>query len=257
VKKNRIAIVAVVVVLVAAGVTAWLLLSGGGTTTSRLTGSGTIEAPEVAVASLVSGTILEAPATEGASVTKGDTLFRIDDSVVKLQVVQAQAGVSAAKAARDQARSDKKSTAEIAAAQAQLDQAAAGVQLAQLQLSYYTVTAPVDGVILTKSLDAGENAAPGKTLATIGRLDELTVTVYVAESDIGKVRIGQKANLRTDSSTSSFACTVTSVASEAEFTPAQVETKDQRVKLVYAVKLSVSDASGTLKPGMPVDVTFE
>jgi HlyD family secretion protein len=257
VKKKRLAILAVIVVLAAAGVTAWLLLSGNGTQTSQLTGSGTIEAPEVAVAPLVSGTILEAPAVEGASVKKGDVLFRIDDSVIKLQVVQAQAGVSAAKAARDQAKKDKKSTSEIAAAQAQLDQATAGLQLAQLQLSYCTVTAPVDGVLLTKSLDAGENAAPGKTLATIGRLDELTVTVYVAESEIGKVKVGQKASLLTDSTTTAFNCAVTSVASEAEFTPAQVETKDQRVKLVYAVKLSVSDTSGTLKPGMPVDVTFE
>jgi multidrug resistance efflux pump len=119
------------------------------------------------------------------------------------------------------------------------------------------VTSAVDGVLLTKSLDVGENASPGKTLATIGRLDSLTVTVFIAESDIGRVRVGQKAKLTTDSSTSSFDCSVTSVASEAEFTPTQIETKDQRVKLVYAVKLSVADTTGTLKPGMPADVTFE
>lgn len=255
--KKRIAIVVVVVVLAAAGVTAWLLLSGGGAASSALTGSGSIEAPEVAVAPLVAGTIVEAPVAEGAPVKKGDVLFRIDDSVVKLQVVQAQAGLNAATAARDQARKDKKSKAVIAAAQAQVDQATAGVQIAQLQLSYCTVTAPVDGVMLTKALDSGETAAPGKTLATIGRLDDLTVTVYVAESQIGLVKVGQKAGLVTDSSSKTFPCAVTSVASEAEFTPAQVETKDQRVKLVYAVKLSVTDMTGTLKPGMPADVTFE
>ncbi len=255
--KKRIAFLVLALVLVAGGIGAWVAFSGNGQQASQLAGSGTIEAPEVAVAPLVSGTIVEAPVAEGAPVKKGDVLFRIDDSVIKLQVAQAQAGVSAAKAARDQARGDKKSTAEIAAAQAQLDQATAALQLAQLQRSYCTVTAPVDGVLLTKALDAGENASPGKTLATIGRLDELSVTVYVAESDIGKVKVGQKAALKTDSSASSFACAVTSVASEAEFTPAQVETKDQRVKLVYAVKLSVTDATGTLKPGMPADVTFE
>ncbi|HEX9094091.1 MAG TPA: biotin/lipoyl-binding protein, partial [Coriobacteriia bacterium] len=180
--RKRIAILAVVLVVAAAATAAWFYWSGGNASEQGLSGSGTIEAPEVTVAPLVSGTIVEAPATEGALVKKGDVLFRIDDSVLKLQVVQAQAGVSAAKAARDQARSDGKSTAEIAAAQAQLDQATAGLQLAQLQLSYCTVTAPADGVLLTKALDAGETAAPGKTLATIGRLDELTVTVYVPES---------------------------------------------------------------------------
>jgi HlyD family secretion protein len=255
--RKRIAIVVLVLVLAAAGYAAWYMLSGTGAQTSRLAGSGTIEAPEVAVSPLVSGVILQAPVAEGALVKKGDVLFRVDDSVPKLQVAQAQAGVNAAKAARDQAKKDKKTKAEIAAAQAQLDQATAALELADLQLSYCTVAAPVDGVVLTKALDAGEIAAPGKTLATIGRLDELTVKVYVAESDIGRVKVGQKATLATDSTTNTFQCAVASVASEAEFTPAQVETKDQRVKLVYAVNLSVADPSGTLKPGMPADVTFE
>lgn len=254
--KKRIVIVVIVVLLVA-GVAAWVFWPRGTTSTSGLTGSGTIEAPEISVAPLVSGKILEAPVAEGAPVKKGELLYRIDDSILKLQVAQAQAAVNAARAARDQARSDKKSDAEIAAAQAQLDQAADGLKLAQLQRSYCTVTSPVDGVLLSKALDAGEIASPGRTLATVGRLNELTVTVYVPENEIGRLKVGQKASLRTDSSSSTFDSTVVSVANEAEFTPAQVETKDQRVKLVFAVKLSVSDKTGALKPGMPADVTFE
>jgi HlyD family secretion protein len=62
--------------------------------------------------------------------------------------------------------------------------------------------------------------------------------------------------LTTDSSDTKFSCTVTSIASQAEFTPASIETKDQRVKLVYQVQLDVTDPSGTLKPGMPVDVNL-
>jgi HlyD family secretion protein len=256
--KKRIAIVIVIVlVLGAGGYLAWRLLSQSSTSSAALAGSGTIEAPEVSVAPLVSGRILEAPVAEGASVKKGDVLYRVDSSVQKLQVAQAQAGVNAAKAARDQAKSDKKSDAEIAAAQAQLDQATDALKLAQLQESYCTVTAPADGVLISKALDAGEIASPGRTLATIGRLGELTVTVYIPESQIGLVKVGQKATLKTDSSTATFDCTVSSVASEAEFTPAQIETKDQRVKLVFAVTLSVTDTTGTLKPGMPADVTFE
>ncbi len=255
--KKRIPIVIVVIlVLVAAGYAAWRLTSKG-TTATGLTGSGTVEATEISVAPLVSGKILEAPVAEGASVKKGDVLYRIDSSVQKLQVAQAQAGVNAARAARDQAKSDKKSDAEIAAAQAQLDQANDALKLAQLQESYCTVTTPVDGVLLSKALDAGEIASPGRTLATVGELNDLTVTVYIPESSIGRVKVGQKATLKTDSSSSTFDCKVTSVASEAEFTPSQIETKDQRVKLVFAVQLSVTDTTGTLKPGMPADVTFE
>jgi len=255
--KKRIVIVVIIVVLAVGAVAAWEFWPRVTTGASGLTGSGTIEAPEVSVAPLVSGKILEAPVAEGASVKQGDVLYRIDDSVPKLQVAQAQAAVDAAKAALDQARSDKKSDADIAAAQAQLDQATDGLRLAQLQLSYCTVTSPVDGVVLSKALDAGEIASPGRTLATVGRLNDLTVTVYVPENEIGRVKVGQKASLKTDSSSSTFASTVVSVANQAEFTPAQVETKDQRVKLVFAVKLSVADKTGTLKPGMPADVTFE
>ncbi len=254
--KKRIVIM-VVVLLAAGAVVAWILWPRSTTSTSGLAGSGTIEASEVSVAPLVSGRILDAPVAEGSSVKKGDVLFRIDGSVLKLQVAQAQAAVRSAKAARDQARDDEKSDAEIASAQAQLDQATAALKLTQLQLSYCTVTSPADGVLLSKALDAGEIASPGRTLGTVGRLNDLTVTVYVPESEIGKVKVGQAASLKTDSSSSTFDCKVISVASEAEFTPAQVETKDQRVKLVFAVKLSVGDKTGTLKPGMPADVTFE
>jgi len=255
--KKRLPIVIVVLVLAAAGVGAWYWWTGQQTASAELTGSGTIEAPEVSVAPLVSGRIVEAPATEGATVKTGELLFSIDDSVMKLQVTQAQAAINAAKAALKQARDDEKSNAEIAAAQAQVDQATAALDLAKLQLSYCQVTSPVDGVLLTKALDAGEIASPGRTLATVGRLDELTVTVYVAENEIGRVKVGQDATLATDSSSSTYPCSVVSIANEAEFTPAQVETKDQRVKLVYAVKLSVADDTGTLKPGMPADVTFQ
>lgn len=255
--KKRRPLMIVPILLVVAAAAAWFWWSGQTPAESGLSGSGTIEAPEVAVAPLVSGRILEAPVSEGSSVKKGDVLFRIDDSVAKLQVAQAEAAVKAAKAALKQAKDDDKSDAEIAAAQAQADQAAAALDIAKLQLSYCTVTSPADGVLLSKALDAGEIASPGRTLATVGQLDELTVTVYVPENRIGKVSVGRRATLSTDSSSDTFVCTVVSVASEAEFTPSQVETKDQRVKLVYAVKLSVTDATGTLKPGMPAHVTFE
>ena len=102
----------------------------------------------------------------------------------------------------------------------------------------------------------GEMAAAGQTLAVLGDVSHLTVSIYVPENQIGQVKVGQKGTLTTDSSDKKFDCRVTSVASQAEFTPASIETKDQRVKLVYQVQLDVTDTSGTLKPGMPVDVSL-
>ena len=82
------------------------------------------------------------------------------------------------------------------------------------------------------------------------------MTIYIPETDIAKVRIGQSAVVTIDSSSVEFPGKVTFIASQAEFTPASVETKDQRAKLVYQVKLSVVNKGGVLKPGMPADVRF-
>lgn len=252
---KRIAIIAIVAVLGTAGYLAYRQFFPAATASAGLSASGTVEATEVAVTPLASGRIVSVAATEGARVTKGEALFVLDDSVAKLQVRQAQAGVNAATAARDQAVRDHKSTAEVAAARAQLDQAAAQLELARLQLSYCSVTAPVDGTLLEIALDAGENAAPGKTLATIGRLDALTVSVYVPETEIGTVRLGAPVTVTSDGGATAKG-TVTFIASEAEFTPSSIETKDQRVKLVYKVRVSIGGPAG-FKPGMPADVTFE
>jgi HlyD family secretion protein len=84
----------------------------------------------------------------------------------------------------------------------------------------------------------------------------MTVTIFVAESEIGQVKIGQKGTLTTDSVTKKYNCEVVFIATQAEFTPASIETKDQRVKLVYQVKLRITDADASLKPGMPADVVL-
>ena len=106
-------------------------------------------------------------------------------------------------------------------------------------------------------MPCGENAAPGKTLATIADLDDLKVSVYIPETRIGEVRLGQKAIVYVDSSDTAFDAEVTFISSNAEFTPSNIETKDQRVKLVYEVRVKLTGGGDVLKPGMPVDVEFE
>ena len=138
-----------------------------------------------------------------------------------------------------------------------MDQAKAAVSLAKVQLGYATVTAPHGGTVVSVTANAGENASPGKTLATISDPADLFVRVFVPETEIGNVKLGQTATITTDSTTNTYNGRVEFVAAAAQFTPNNVETKDQRVKLVYEARVRITDPSGELKAGMPVDVAFE
>jgi HlyD family secretion protein len=257
---KRIAgVLAAIVVLAVAGYFGWMYFAGGAKAASALGGSGTIETVQIAITPQVSGRIVTAPDQEGVAVKKGDVLYTLDDTLIRLQVSQAQAGVDAAQANYKQvknASSSKKS--DKAAAKAQLDQANAALAMAQVQVGYASITSPIDGVLTNLAARAGENAAPGGTLAIVSDPKNLTVTIYIAESSIGLVKVGQSGTLTTDSTAGkTYNAIVSFVGSQAEFTPASIETKDQRVKLVYQVKLRITDTDSALKPGMPADVVLQ
>ncbi len=243
-----------------------LLLIGGGTywwwttaqTTSEAAGlvaSGQVETRQYQIASAVAGRVTKVLAVEGATVKKNQELVRLDQAALTLQLEQARQGVTAAKAAITNAKDDG-TNADVKAAKARLKQAEANVKLAQVQLGYTVVKAPRGGRVVSVTTNAGQNAAPGRTLLTIVDPADLFVRVFVPQTEIGKVKVGQAAHATTDSSTRTFDGTVSFIASQAEFTPNNVQTKEQRVKLVYEVRITVPDRSGTLKAGMPVDVTF-
>jgi HlyD family secretion protein len=119
------------------------------------------------------------------------------------------------------------------------------------------ITAPIDGVVLVRSIDVGEVIQAGMPAMTIGKLDTLKVTVYIPEDQYGKIGLGEKATLNVDSfPNQNFTGTVTRISDKAEFTPQNVQTKEGRQTTVYAVELSIDNANEKLKPGMPVDVAF-
>ncbi len=252
-----ISLILVIIVLAVAGYFGVTYYTGTTKAGNALGGSGTIETDQVALSPQASGRIIEAPAEEGVPVAKGDVLYRLDSTTAQLQVQQAQAGANAAQAAYNQAVKDKKKSSEIAAARAQLDQALIAIQMAQVQLGYTSITSPLDGVLSSIAAKAGENAVPGGTLALVSNPASITVSIYVPESRIGEVKLGQEGSLTTDSTTRTYHAKVVFIGSQAEFTPASVETKDQRVKLVYQVKLRITDGDSALKPGMPADVVFQ
>ena len=143
---------------------------------------------------------------------------------------------------------------EIQAARAQLREARAVLDLAQTRTTYATITAPVDGVILVRSVEPGEIIGAGMPVLVEGDLSAPWLNVYVSEERIGRVKLGQKADVRVDSFPGrSFPAHVAYVSDQAEFTPKNVQTKEERVKLVFRVRLDVANPDLSLKPGMPAD----
>ncbi len=149
--------------------------------------------------------------------------------------------------------------AEAVAAQAHAmeDQVRAELETLRVQLERTVLASPVDGVVLTRSADPGEVLAPAGTALTIGRLDDLTITVFLPEDRYGHVRLGEPVDIRVDSFPDEiFRGRVSRIADRAEFTPRNVQTEEGRRTTVFAIEVAIDDASGRLKPGMPADVTF-
>lgn len=144
---------------------------------------------------------------------------------------------------------------EIMAAEQRVQQAKAALITSEERLKDTVIYAPVSGVILRRNSEPGETVAPGMPVYTIGDLENPWIKVYVKEDKLGLVKLGQKAEISTDSYPGKrYEGTVTYISPEAEFTPKNVQTKEERVKLVFGVKVSAKNVNEELKPGMPADV---
>ena len=190
-----------------------------------------------------------------------------DQAILDAQVSVAQANVTKAETefARVKIGPDPDDVAlaqaQVRAAEAALAAAKAGttaeIEAIDLQLEKLTVSAPQEGVVLSLNLNAGEVLQLGGTALTLGLLDSLHITVYMPEDRYGQLRLGAQAEVSVDSFPGErFFASITRIASQAEFTPRNVQTEEGRRTTVFAVELAVSDSSGRLKPGMPADVQF-
>ncbi len=144
---------------------------------------------------------------------------------------------------------------EIRAAEMRVQQVKAALQAAQVRLEDTVLYAPVDGVILKKYSEPGETVAAGTPVLKLGDIANPWIKVYVKEDRIGQVKLGQRAEVTTDSyPRKTYEGSVIYISSEAEFTPKNVQTQEERVKLVFGVKVKVTNVNDELKPGMPADV---
>jgi HlyD family secretion protein len=146
----------------------------------------------------------------------------------------------------------------IEAAHAEVKQAEAALQLARVRLDKSTISSPITGTVLVKDVEEGEVVSPGMPIVTIADLDDMWVKIYIDEVDVGKVKLGQAAAVLVDAFPSrEFAGQVTYISDEAEFTPKNIQTREDRVRLVFAVKVGINNAGGLLKPGMYADILID
>lgn len=143
---------------------------------------------------------------------------------------------------------------QIEAARGQLAQAQSALAIAKSRLREMTLVSPFSGVVLRKNMEVGETANPGVPILTLMNPRELWVRAYVPEEEIGRIKVGDPARVKVDAYPArSFPGRISEIASEAEFTPKNVQTKKERVNLVFRIKIMVDNPEGILKPGMPAD----
>ena len=159
-------------------------------------------------------------------------------------VTQARSNLPRVDAAKKEVEAAR---AAVAAARAAFDQAA-------IQTDYAQLKAPGPGIITSRNVEPGEVVTPGREVLTLSSLTTVDLKIFVDETEIGKVKPGQKAEVRVDTfPDKTFAGTVTFISPEGEFTPKIIQTKKERVKLVFLVKVSIPNPSLELKSGMPAD----
>jgi len=168
----------------------------------------------------------------------------------------ARAGVDLAKAQLNQVEAVP-FEGEIEIARAGIEEAKANLRLVEYQLAELSLQAPVTGIVNQILVKVGEVAAPGAPLGTVLDPSILTLTVYVPEAQVAKINTGDAVEIRVDAYPDEvFNGRVSHIADQAQFTPTEVQTQVERVKLVFAVEILLDDPDGRLKPGMPVDAVI-
>lgn len=146
---------------------------------------------------------------------------------------------------------------ELPLRRAEIARARANLALIESQLADTMAYSPVDGVVLVKAADVGEVLAAGTTILTVGDIDHPWLRAYINETDLGRVKLGTKAKITTDSfEGKEYKGRVSFISSEAEFTPKQIQTKEERVKLVFRIKIDLENPQHELKSNMPADAVL-
>ena len=270
-KKNKVIALGVILLII--------LISGAAYIVFELTRnhnqikvSGNIEGNDVRISFRVQGQILNLLADEGSDLKIGQIVARLNtDELTKLQK-EAEAEFKNAEfkyklALDDYGRAENLYKAGAISAQqrdqykttadtdwANVKQMRAQLELANTKLGWADLASPLNGYVLVKSAEEGEVVQVGAPVFTAIDLNNIWVTAYINETDVGKVKLDQKAIVKIDSFPhKSYKGWVSFISQQAEFTPKYIQTTTERVKLVYRIKVRVDNSSLELKPGMPAD----
>ncbi|MBN1663749.1 MAG: efflux RND transporter periplasmic adaptor subunit [Deltaproteobacteria bacterium] len=187
-----------------------------------------------------------------------ETLDMVREGARQETIQTAQARVSEGEAMLRQAQSNLKridvAKQDVEAAGAQVDAARAALNQSEIVLNYATLKAPFTGVVTSRNIEPGEVVSPGREVLTVSDLSEVDVKIFVDETQIGKVKPGQKVDIKIDTFPGkTYDGRVSFISSEGEFTPKIIQTRKERVKLVYLVKVKIPNPNNELKSGMPAD----
>ena len=234
--------------------------------------SGNIEATDVRLSFRIAGKIKELLTDEGRLVKAGEILARLDtdelskikaEAAAALKAAEYQFGLDKADYERAEnlfnAGSISAQKRDLAKTKADADKAnvealEASLDLANTRLGFADLVSPIDGFVLVKSAEAGEVVQAGSTVFTVANLQDIWLTAYINETDLGRVKLNQTAEIRTDTYPGKvYQGRISFISQESEFTPKQIQTTEERVKLVYRIKVQVDNTNLELKPGMPAD----
>jgi HlyD family secretion protein len=234
--------------------------------------SGNIEATDILLSFQVGGKIAERFVDEGYTVKKDQVLARLDKDELTKTREQAQAALAQAQAdcqltqkeflrmdnlLKENATSVQDrdvAEANYEVAQARLRGAQRTLELAEIRLGYADLKSPIDGFVTVRSADVGEVLQVGSPVFTVVDLNDIWLTAYVNETDLGRVRLNQPVDVKIDTyPNKTYKGHISFISQEAEFTPKQIQTTEERVKLVYRIKVDLPNPNLELKPGMPAD----
>jgi len=271
--KARHKTILAVIVVIAVAIAAYVYFRAANNSSSKtIHVSGNIEATEVRLSFQVPGKITELLVDEGYAVSKGQIVARLDKNELTQTRDNTQAAFEKAQANYNwlkteyqraenllktgnmtpQQRDAAKNLFDVA--EGELKLRAASLEIAKINLGYADLNSPVDSYVLTKSAEAGEVVQPGSTIFTVADLNDIWLTAYIIETDLGKIKLNQPATLKTDTFPNKvYRGRISFISAQAEFTPKQIQTPEERVKLVYRIKIAVTNTNQELKPGMPAD----
>ncbi len=254
---KRKIVIPFVLLAVAIGTTFFILFKDNGNENVIL-GSGTIEATDVDISLKMMGEIIDIKVGEGDSVKKGDLLVVVKVSELEAKRIGAEALFKEVGKLLKRTKSlyhvNSISRMELDRAESAYLQAKSQLESIDASLTDAKLEAPISGIVMTKNLEVGETAFPGVAVVTLADLSKVWIKIYVAEPVMGLINLGDEAKVMVDSYPGRvFLGKVIVISQEPEFTPKNVQTQEERTKLVFAVKIELENSDMSLKPGMPAD----